>query len=58
VLLRRSSLRADSPAVLRLAARRRTPSARFARCGQTAPTSMKTKRAARAAASLPLLGAS
>ena len=48
---------ADSPPVLRLAARRQTPAAHCVRCGQTVPTSQSTKRAARAATSPALLSA-
>ena len=56
---RRSSLRADSPAMLGLAARRQTHSVRFALCVRTTATSSMTKRAGtRAAASPALLGAS
>ena len=55
--LRRSPLRGDSPALLDLAARRGTLFAHFVRAVQTTATSQITKRAARAAASSPLLGA-
>jgi len=56
--LRRSVLRTDSPAMLGLVACRRTHYVRCAYCVQTAATSQLTKRAARAATSPALLGAS
>jgi len=56
--LRRSTLRADSPPMLGLAARRRTHSVRCAHCVQTMAPSQSLMRAARAAASPALLGAS
>ncbi len=55
--LERSSLRADCPAMLGLAARRLTRYVRFALCARTEAASRTTKRAARAAASPVLLGA-
>jgi hypothetical protein len=56
--LRRSALRTDSPAMLGLVARRRTRCVRCALYAQTTATSQSTKRAARAATSPALLGAS
>ena len=55
---RRSALRADCPALLAPAARRRTHFVRFAHCVRTTAPSQITKRAARAAASAAMLGAS
>ena len=55
---RRSPLRCDCPAMLGLMARRRTHYAHCVRCVQTAAPSQMTKRAARAATSPALLGAS
>jgi len=57
--LRRSALRADSPAVLGLRSRRITRYVRCAHCAQTDAASQKWKRAlaARADRSPPLLGA-
>ena len=51
------SLREGFPAVLSLMARRETRFTPFGRCAQTVSASQMTKRAARAAMSLPLLGA-
>ena len=56
--LRRPALRAGCPAMLGLVARRRTHCVRFALCVQTTAPSQRTKRAARAATSPALLGAS
>jgi len=56
--IRRSSLRADCPAMLGLVARRITRCAHCVRCARTDATSMSTRRAARAATSPALLGAS
>jgi hypothetical protein len=55
---KRSPLRSDSPPMLGLPARGRTRYVCFAHCTQTAATSQMTKRAARAAESPALLGAS
>jgi len=51
-------MRADFPAMLGHAARRRTRFVRYAHCAQTAAASQMTKRAARAATCPALLGAS
>ena len=56
--LRRPALRAGCHAMLGLVARRRTHCVRFALCVQTTAPSQRTKRAARAATSPALLGAS
>ena len=56
--LRRSALRTDCPAVRGLVARRRTRCIRCAHCVQTTATSQLLMRAARAATSPVLLGAS
>jgi len=56
--LRRSPLRVDCPAVLGLVARRSTHCVRYALCAQTNATSQLLMRAARAATSPVLLGAS
>jgi hypothetical protein len=55
--MRRPALRADSPAVLGLVARRETRFAHCVRSARAIATSMRTKRAARAATSPALLGA-
>ncbi len=55
---RRSALRTDCPAMLAALARGRTRYVRFALCTQTAATSQSTMRAARAARTAALLGAS
>jgi hypothetical protein len=55
--LERSARSADSPAMLGLAACRITRYVRFAHCALTDAASQRWKRAARAAASPPLLGA-
>ena len=55
---RRSALRADSPAMLALLARRPTRFVRYAHCAQTGAASQSTRRASRAARSAALLGAS
>ena len=55
---RRSALRADFPAMLGLVARRITRFVRCAHCARTDATSQLTMRAARAATSPALLGAS
>ena len=56
--LRRSALRADAPAMLGLVARRGTHYATCDRCVRPTATSLMLKRAARAATSPALLGAS
>ena len=56
--LRRSALRTDCPAVRGLLARRRTRCIRCAHCARTTATSQLLRRAARAATSPVLLGAS
>ncbi len=55
---RRSALRTDCPAMLVALARGRTRYVRYAHCTQTAATSQSTMRAARAARTAALLGAS